>query len=98
MEHVVTQDEYKRGGASEVEAANNLRRGIKPPLSGKFNTFHQSDGSSMRIGPIGILCAGDVEKAKEYARIESELSHFRDGIWGHRQLQQLWQLRWLMEQ
>ena len=61
MEHVVTQDEYKRGGASEVEAANNLRRGIKPPLSGKFNTFHQCDGSSMRIGPIGILCAGDVE-------------------------------------
>lgn len=82
MEHVVTQDEYKRGGASEVEAAVNLRRGIMPPLSGKYNTFHQSDGSSMRIGPVGILCAGDVEKAKEYARIESEISHFRDGIWG----------------
>lgn len=82
MDHVVTQDEYKRGGASEVEAASNLRKGIQPPLSGKFNTFHQSDGSSMRIGPIGILCAGDVEKAKEYARIESELSHYRDGIWG----------------
>lgn len=41
-----------------------------------------SDGSSMRIGPIGILCAGDVERAKEYARIESEISHFRDGVWG----------------
>ena len=71
MEHVVTQDEYKRGGASEVEAANNLRRGILPPESGKFNTYHQSDGSAMRIGPIGILCAGDIEKAKEYARIQS---------------------------
>lgn len=82
MEDVVTQDEYKRGGASEIEAANNLRKGIQPPLSGKFNTFHMSDGSSMRIGPIGILCAGDVEKAKEYARIESEISHFRDGVWG----------------
>ena len=82
MEHVVTQDEYKRGGASEVEAANNLRRGILPPESGKFNTYHQSDGSAMRIGPIGILCAGDIEKAKEYARIESEISHYRDGIWG----------------
>ncbi|MDE7010979.1 MAG: ADP-ribosylglycohydrolase family protein [Oscillospiraceae bacterium] len=82
MEDVVTQDEYKRGGASEIEAANNLRKGIQPPLSGKFNTFHMSDGSSMRIGPVGILCAGDVEKAKEYARIESEISHFRDGVWG----------------
>lgn len=82
MEDVVTQDEYKRGGASEIEAANNLRKGLMPPLSGKFNTFHMSDGSSMRIGPIGILCAGDVEKAKEFARIESEVSHYRDGIWG----------------
>ena len=82
MEDVVTRDEYKRGGASEIEAANNLRKGLMPPLSGKFNTFHMSDGSSMRIGPIGILCAGDVEKAKEFARIESEISHYRDGIWG----------------
>ena len=82
MEDVVTQDEYKRGGASEIEAANNLRKGLLPPLSGKFNTFHMSDGSSMRIGPVGMVCAGDPEKAREFARIESELSHFRDGIWG----------------
>ena len=82
MEDVVTQDEYKRGGASEIEAANNLRKGILPPLSGKFNTYHMSDGSSMRIGPIGVVCAGDPEKAKEFARIESEISHYRDGIWG----------------
>lgn len=82
MEDVVSQDEYKRGGASEVEAAQNLRKGIRPPLSGKYNTFHQSDGACMRIGPIGILCAGDPVKASEYARIESEISHFRDGVWG----------------
>ena len=82
MEDVVTQDEYKRGGASEIEAANNLRKGLLPPLSGKFNTYYMSDGSSMRIGPIGMVCAGDAEKAKEYAQIEAELSHFRDGIWG----------------
>ena len=82
MENVVVQDEYKRGGASEIEAANNLRKGIKPPFSGKYNTFHQSDGACMRIGPIGILCAGDVERAAEYARIEAEISHFRDGVWG----------------
>ena len=41
-----------------------------------------SDGSAMRIGPIGIVCAGDPEKAAEMARIESEVSHFRDGVWG----------------
>lgn len=82
MEDVVTQDEYKRGGASEIEAANNLRKGLLPPLSGKFNTFQMSDGASMRIGPIGVLCAGDPQKAQEYARIEAEISHYRDGIWG----------------
>ena len=82
MEDVVTQDEYKRGGASEIEAANNLRKGLLPPLSGKFNAFHMSDGSSMRIGPVGILCAGDPEEAKRLAEIESSISHYRDGIWG----------------
>ena len=52
MEDVVTQDEYKRGGASEIEAANNLRKGLMPPLSGKYNSFRLSDGSSMRIAPF----------------------------------------------
>ena len=82
MEDVCVQDEYKRGGASEIEAANNLRKGLLPPLTGKFNVFHMSDGSSMRIGPVGIVCAGDPERAMELARIESEVSHYRDGVWG----------------
>ena len=58
LEDVAVQDEFKRGGASEIEAANNLRKGIRPPLSGKYNAFHMSDGSAMRIGPVGIICAG----------------------------------------
>lgn len=82
LEDVVVQDEFKRGGPSEVEAANNLRKGLRPPFSGKYNSFHMSDGSAMRIGPVGIVCAGDPEKAAEMARIESEISHFRDGVWG----------------
>ncbi|MDD3904122.1 MAG: ADP-ribosylglycohydrolase family protein, partial [Sphaerochaeta sp.] len=63
FEDVVVQDEFKRGGASEVAAANNLRRGLRPPLSGRFNTFHMSDGTAMRIPPVGIICAGDVDRA-----------------------------------
>lgn len=82
MEDVVVQDEFKRGGASEIEAANNLRRGLLPPLSGKYNAFHMSDGSAMRIAPIGIICAGDPERAARMAQTEAEISHFRDGIWG----------------
>ncbi len=82
LEHVAIQDEFNRGGASEIEAARNLRKGLRPPLSGKYNAFHMSDGSAMRIGPVGILCAGDPERAAKLAEIDASVSHFRDGIWG----------------
>lgn len=82
FEDVVVQDEFKRGGASEVSAAINLRRGICPPESGKFSTFHMSDGAAMRIAPVGIICAGDPERAAAMAEIEASISHYGDGIWG----------------
>jgi len=82
MEDVVVQDEYKRGGASEKAAADNLRAGLLPPLTGKYSTFNMSDGSAMRIPPIGIMCTGDPEKAAALAQIESEISHAGDGVWG----------------
>lgn len=82
LQHVVTQDEFKRGGASEYEAARNLRKGLRPPESGMYNAFHMSDGSAMRIGPVGILCAGDPDRAAAMAEIDAAVSHYRDGIWG----------------
>lgn len=82
LKNVATQDEFRRGGASEIEAARNLRRGLRPPFSGMYNAFHMSDGASMRIGPIGVLCAGDPEGAASMAEIDAHISHFRDGIWG----------------
>ena len=82
LKHVATEDELKRGGVSEVEACNNLRRGIRPPQSGKFNPYHQSDGAAMRSGPIGIYCAGDPEKAVWLAKEDAQVSHYEDGIWG----------------
>lgn len=82
MENVVVQDEFQRGGQSEISAANNLRKGLLPPQSGKYNTFHMSDGTAMRIPPVGIVCAGDPDKAAEFARIDAEVSHYQDGVWG----------------
>lgn len=82
MEDVVVQDEYKRGGASEKAAADNLRRGLRPPVSGKFSTFHMSDGTAMRIPPVGIVCAGDPEKAISMAETEASISHYGEGVWG----------------
>ena len=43
LKHVATQDELKRGGASEFEASRNLRKGLRPPLSGRYNAYGQSD-------------------------------------------------------
>lgn len=82
LAHVATQDELKRGGASEFEASINLRRGLRPPETGKYNAYSHSDGAAMRIAPIGILCAGDPDMAKRMAQIDAEVSHDREGIWG----------------
>ncbi len=43
LKHVATEDELRRGGASEVEACNNLRKGLKAPESGMYNAFYMSD-------------------------------------------------------
>lgn len=80
--NVVTEDELKRGGLSEIEACNNLRRGILPPDSGRFNPYFMSDGAAMRSGPIGILCAGDPDRAARLAEVDARVSHHLDGIWG----------------
>jgi len=82
LKHVATEDELKRGGVSEVEACNNLRRGMRPPESGRFNAYYLSDGAAMRSGPIGILCAGDPERAARLAEIDASISHHMDGVWG----------------
>lgn len=82
MRNVVTEDELRRGGVSEVEACMNLRRGIRPPFSGQFNPYYMSDGAAMRSGPIGIVCAGDPERAARLSQTDASISHYRDGIWG----------------
>jgi len=80
--HVLVQDELTRGGASEREAAANIRRGLLPPESGKFNTYASSDGAAMRSSPAGIVAAGDPNRAAQLAERDAEISHWGDGIWG----------------
>jgi len=80
--HVIIQDELTRGGASEREAASNIRRGILPPESGKFNTYSSSDGAAMRSSPAGIIAAGNPDRAAELAERDAEISHWGEGIWG----------------
>ena len=79
--HVLPLSELKRGGASEREAAANIRRGVLPPLSGIYNSHYLSDGAAMHVTPIGIVCAGDPDRAVYLADINSRISHSRDGLW-----------------
>lgn len=83
MEHVVAQSALgEKGGESEKGAVNNLRRGVLPPISGIDNSFNDSDGAAMRVAPIGIVCAGDPDRAARLAAIDASISHDRNGIWG----------------
>ncbi len=80
--HVLPLPELRRGGASEREAAANIRRGILPPLSGQQNAYFMSDGAAMRVTPVGIVAAGDPAAAARLAEIDARISPWRDGIWG----------------
>jgi ADP-ribosylglycohydrolase len=71
-----------RGGKPLYGAVANLTRGLIPPLSGIDNVQNDDDGAAMRIAPVGIVCAGDPDRAAELAAIDAQISHARDGIWG----------------
>lgn len=81
-EHVVVQDQLRRGGASEREAATNLKRGILAPESGKYNSYHTSDGAAMRAPAAGVVAVGNPDWAAKLAERDAEISHWNDGIWG----------------
>lgn len=78
---IIMQDDFPRGGASEREAANNLKKGLHAPYSGQYSAYSMSDGAAMRISPIGIVCAGEPERAAELAKIDAEVSHYAEGVW-----------------
>ncbi len=73
-----------RGGRPLYGAVENLRRGMTPPRSGIDNVFNNDDGAAMRIAPIGIVCAGEPERAGEMAEIEAQISHCAGGVWAAR--------------
>ena len=72
---------YERGGRPLYGAVENLKRGIMPPLSGIDNVGNNDDGAAMRIAPIGVICAGEPERATQLAEIEAQISHHADGVW-----------------
>jgi ADP-ribosylglycohydrolase len=72
---------FERGGRPQYGAVYNLQRGVLPPLSGRDNASNEDDGAAMRVAPIGIICAGDPERAAQMAAIDAQISHHADGVW-----------------
>lgn len=72
---------FERAGKPLYGAVENIKRGMRPPLSGIDNVQNNDDGAAMRISPIGVFCAGDPDRAAAMARVDAEISHHADGVW-----------------
>jgi ADP-ribosylglycohydrolase len=81
LKRLGAEREFVRGGASEWEALENLKKGIMPPTSGSIGSATWSDGAAMRIAPIGIYCAGNPTKAARLAEIDACVSNAGDGVY-----------------
>lgn len=82
QKHIIDQGGvFDRAGKPLYGAVENIKRGMRPPLSGIDNVQNNDDGAAMRISPIGIYCAGDPDRAAAMARIDAEISHHADGVW-----------------
>ncbi len=72
---------FDRAGKPLYGAVENIKRGVLPPYSGIDNVQNNDDGAAMRVAPIGIVCAGDPDRAAAMAEIDAQISHHGDGIW-----------------
>lgn len=71
------------GWSAEDMALRNLRCGIMPPESGRFNNpWGEWIGAQMRGTILGQLYPGDAAAAAQAAWQDAEISHFHNGILG----------------
>ncbi|GLX01579.1 hypothetical protein Misp02_56650 [Microtetraspora sp. NBRC 16547] len=84
-EIVARADGPMRGaGFSELGTVQALRRGLRPPLTGRWHPHGWSDGLAMRAAPYGIFAAGDPDEAARLAEVDGRVSHSGEGVLGGR--------------
>ncbi|MFC4564586.1 ADP-ribosylglycohydrolase family protein [Nocardiopsis mangrovi] len=82
---ILTIDGPMRGaGFSELGAAQALRRGLAPPMTGRAHHHGWSDGLAMRSAAYGVFAAGDPGEAARLAEVDGSVGHSGEGILGGR--------------
>lgn len=71
------------GWSAEELALRNIRAGMMPPLSAKWNNpFNEWIGAQMRGAICGMVAPGNPKLAAELAWKDGEVSHINNGILG----------------
>ncbi len=80
IEFILPQEPpFKGAGFSEMATIDNLKRGLRPPSSGRH--YHSwSDGLAMRVAACAVVHAGDPAGAVAQAREDGLVSHDGEGI------------------
>ncbi|GAA0176706.1 hypothetical protein SH2C18_00810 [Clostridium sediminicola] len=76
------------GVSTEHTAFLNLKKGIKPPISGSVDkngiVLAEQIGGQIFIDTWGLICPDNVLKATQYAEKAASVSHDKNGLYGAR--------------
>ncbi|GLX02334.1 ADP-ribosylglycohydrolase family protein [Microtetraspora sp. NBRC 16547] len=61
-------------------ALGNLRRGLRPPVTGHHNPHHFDDAAAVRAVAVGVACAGDPAGAADLAETDAAVTQSGDGV------------------
>ncbi|GLX02333.1 ADP-ribosylglycohydrolase family protein [Microtetraspora sp. NBRC 16547] len=76
-------DSLGAAGFSELAAVLALRRGLRPPHTGRHR-HSWSDGLAMRSAPYGVYAAGRPGEAARLAEVDGTVTHDGEGVYGGR--------------
>ncbi|MBR2508810.1 MAG: ADP-ribosylglycohydrolase family protein [Lentisphaeria bacterium] len=77
------QDIIKHGVDEYSIALHNMKHGIMPPLSGRYNNFFADGmGATIRSEIWALIFAGRPDAAAYFAQQDAEVDHWGDGVRG----------------